>query len=199
MDFRENALAASLLESSPMKWAGPFVAAWALALSGCLIPQDDTLSAGEPVPGNQPPRIVENQVSPQTRIIREFGSDTCRLAFELVVTDPDVNDRINVSWYVDYAPGRAPVWNSSLAPTNMPLRDDRATFDVDLSAAPSPLSAPGLHLVEAVVADRQLDLATRLPFPEPRENPDGGASLLVQEGYAVTYAWVVETVAGVCP
>ena len=182
-----------------MKRAGTFVATCVLALTGCLIPQDETLGS-EPVPANQPPRIVENQVSPQTRIIREFGSDSCRLSFELVVTDPDVNDRIDVNWYVDYAPGRMPVSSSSLAPTtsSSPLRDDRATFDVDLSAAASPLSAPGLHLVEAVVADRQLDLNTRLPFPVPRQNPDGGPGLQVVEGFAVTYAWTVETVAGGC-
>jgi hypothetical protein len=199
MDSREPDLAVSLLEGSPMKWAGALLAAWVLALAGCVIPQDDTLFAGQSQPPNRPPRIVENQVSPQTRIIREFGSDTCRLAFELLVTDPDVNDRIGVSWYVDYAPGRAPVWTSSLTPTNSPLRDDRATFDVDLSAAASPLSAPGLHLVEAVVADRQLDFSTRLPFPDLMDNPDGGPRLVSDEGYAVTYAWVVETVAGVCP
>lgn len=182
-----------------MKWAGTFVAAWVLTLTGCLIPQDDTLFAGDREPPNQPPRIVENQVSPQTRIIREFGTDSCRLSFELVVTDPDVNDRINVSWYVDFAPGRAPVWTSSLDPTSTPLRDDRATYDVDLSAAASPLSAPGLHLVEAVVADRQLDLSTRLPFPDLGDNPDGGPRIVVDEGFAVTYAWTVETVAGGCP
>lgn len=182
-----------------MKWAATVVAAWVLALSGCLIPQDDTLFSGNPEAPNQPPRIVENQVSPQTRIIREFGSDSCRLSFELVVTDPDVNDRIDVSWYVDYAPGRDPERSMSLNPTRTPLRDDRATYDVDISAAASPLSAPGLHLVEAVVADRQLDPSTRLPFPEPRNNPDGGAPILVTEGFAVTYAWTVETVAGVCP
>ena len=183
-----------------MKWVGAIVASWAVALSGCVIPQDDTLFAGLPRARNRPPRIVENQVSPQTRIIREFGSEACRESFEVLVIDPDVDDDISVTWFVDYTPGSSsPEQITLLATTGRPQRDDRATFEVDLSAASSPLRAPGLHLVEAVVADRQLNPATRTPVSIPGENPDGGPSIVVDEGYAVTYAWTVETVAGVCP
>jgi len=143
---------------------------------------------------------VENQVSPQTRIIREFGSDTCREEFEVLVIDQDVDDDISVTWFVDYAPGQTRTEQTTvLATTGRPQRDDRATFTVDLSAANSPLRAPGLHLVEAVVSDRQLVVPTRLPLPILGDNPDGGPRIVVDEGYAVTYAWTVETVAGVCP
>ncbi|HET9450330.1 MAG TPA: hypothetical protein VFO83_05585 [Aggregicoccus sp.] len=139
-------------------------------------------------------------MSPQTRIIRDFGSETCRETFEVLVTDPDVDDDINVTWYVDYTPGTSdPAQVSLLAPTGRPLRDDRATFEVDLSAAASPLRAPGLHLVEAVVADGQYDPKTRLPVPRTESNPDGGARIVVDESFVITYAWTVETVAGVCP
>ncbi len=183
-----------------MKWVGAILASWFLALTGCVIPQDDTLFAGVPIGGNKPPRIVETQVSPQTRIIREFGSETCRMTFEILVTDPDVADNLTVTWYVDHAPGNtSPEKIDNVTPSGRPLRDDRSTFDVDLSAAASPLRAPGLHLVEAVVTDGNLNFETRLPFPVLGDNPDGGAPIPVDEDYAVTYAWTVETVTGVCP
>ena len=186
-----------------MKWAATLLAAWTLVLSSCLIPQDDTLFSGVPDPRNRPPRIVENQVSPQTRILREFGSETCRTAFEVLVTDPDVDDEITVFWYVDFAPGSGPAslprFFRLLPTTGNPLRNDRATFEVDLAAAGSPLASPGLHLVEAVVVDGQLNFATRLPVPERDSNPDGGAPIVVDEPYAVSFAWTVETVAGGCP
>jgi hypothetical protein len=185
-----------------MKWVGAMLAMWALVQSGCLIPQDDTLFSGIPEPLNRPPRIVENQVSPQTRILRDFGSETCRTAFEVLVTDPDVDDEITVYWYVDYAPGSGPAslprFFQFLPQTGNPLRNERATFEVDLAAAGSPLASPGLHLVEAIVADRPLDPATREPRLGRDPNPDGGAPIVVDEGFAVSYAWVVETVAGAC-
>lgn len=200
MDFTDARLAGPLLRSPSVKWMGVILMAGALGLGGCLIPQDDTEFAGLPPPRNRPPRIVENQVSPQTRIIREFGSDTCREEFEVLVVDPDVDDRITVSWFVDYTPGQQSIdFTTELANTGFPQRDDRATFVVDLSAAGSPLSAPGLHTVEAVVADRTLIASTRLTVPETEPNPDGGSPIVVDEGYVVTYAWTVETVAGVCP
>jgi hypothetical protein len=183
-----------------MKWVGVFLMAGAVGLGGCLIPQDDTLFAGLPPPRNRPPRIVENQVSPQTRIIREFGSDTCREEFEVLVIDPDVEDKVVVNWFVDYTPGQGNIdFSVELAPTTVPQRNDRATFVVDLTAANSPLSAPGLHTVEAVVSDRTLVASTRLTVPITEPNPDGGAPVVVDEGYVVTYAWTVETVPGVCP
>jgi hypothetical protein len=183
-----------------MKWAGVIVLAGALGLGGCLIPQDGEVFSPPEGGPNRPPRIVENQVSPQTRIIREFGSDTCREEFEVLVIDPDVDDDVIVTWFVDYVAGQGRTEQSTpLATTGLPLRNDRATFTVDLASANSPLSAPGLHLVEAVVSDRPLDVATRLPFPILGNNPDGGPRIVVEEGYVVSYAWTVETVAGVCP
>ncbi|MBF5040997.1 hypothetical protein FGE12_01235 [Aggregicoccus sp. 17bor-14] len=138
-------------------------------------------------------------MSPQTRIIREFGNGTCRQTFEVLATDPDVLDLLTVYWFVDYVPGQASTDKLDLlAPSDRPERNDRATFVADLTAANSKLRAPGLHTVEAVLADRQLDLTTRQPSQQLGENPDGGAAIVLDEGYAVTYAWTVETVTGVC-
>jgi hypothetical protein len=101
---------------------------------------------------------------------------------------------------VDYVPGQLSTDKIDLLfPSERPERNDRATFVADLTAANSKLRAPGLHTVEAVLVDRQFDTAKRQPTQDLDDNPDGGAAIVVDEGYAVTYAWTVETVTGVCP
>ena len=200
-DLPRAHLAGALLRRASASAALLALLAWVgLALGGCVIPQDDTLFVGPRNARNRPPRILENQVSPQTRIIREFGNGTCRQTFEVLATDPDVNDLLSVYWFVDYVPGQASTDKIDLlSPSDGPERNDRATFVADLTAANSKLRAPGLHTVEAVLVDRQFDVVKRQPTQEIGDNPDGGAAIVVDEGYAVTYAWTVETVTGVCP
>lgn len=176
-------------------WAGLLVAtAW--AASGCLIPQDDTQL--EPVPGfmNRPPRIVESLVSPQARIIPDFGAGQCDLTFEVVVEDPDVDDPIVVHWYLDYNPQNptASYRHYQLANTREPRRGDRGALLISLASANNPLGTPGPHLVEAVVTDSEL--LDRVPRSRTVKLPDG--TEIENPGFVTTYAWVVNTVQGDC-
>ncbi len=188
-------VASGLLSARPMRWLGVVVGV--CLASGCLIPQDATHLEGLPETRNRPPRIVESQVQPTERILKEFGAGLCELDFSVVVEDPDVDDLITVRWYVDYDTQNqtGPYREFQLTNSGLPQRGDRATLRLSLRAANSPLSAPGPHLVEALVSDTRL--VGREPVPiESQKLPDGGT--LVNPGYAVTYAWFVNTVQGDC-
>lgn len=195
MESSRSPLAGGLL-ALWVRWLG---LAWVAAVAGgCLVPQDDTLLEGLPDRRNRPPRIVESQVQPPEPIIQDFGSaGLCELDFSVVVEDPDVDDLLTVRWYVDYDPQNptGPYREFQLANNGQPQRGDRATLRISLRAANSPLSAPGVHLVEAVVADTRL--VGRDPVPVGRVVLDGGAVLL-NPGYVVTHTWFVNTVRGDC-
>ncbi|QSQ25755.1 hypothetical protein JY651_12825 [Pyxidicoccus parkwayensis] len=177
-------------------WAGLLVlVAW--GATGCLIPQDDTQLDSIPEFMNRPPRIIESLVTPQTRIISNFGAgQQCDLTFEVVVEDPDVDDSLVVNWFVDYNPQdpRQPYRQYALAPTNEPRRADRGTLLISLASANNPLGTPGPHLVEALVSDTAL--VDRVPRSETMQLPDG--TTLQNPGFVTTYAWVVNTVQGDC-
>ena len=176
-------------------WAGLLgVVAW--AATGCLIPQDDTQLESIPEFMNRPPRIIESLVTPQSRIISEFGAGQCDLTFEIVVEDPDVDDPIYVNWFVDYNPQdpKQAYRNYELASTREPRRADRGTLLISLASANNPLATPGPHLVEALVSDTAL--VDRVPKSETVQLPDG--TLLQNPGFVTTYAWVVNTVQGNC-
>lgn len=180
---------------SGLAWLG--LVAAACGASGCLIRQEDTLLQEVPEFMNRPPRIIESQVKPQQRITRDFGANGCDLTFEVAVEDPDVGDRIVVSWYVDYnlQDPQGPYRQYELAATGEARRTDRGTLTISLESANNPLGAPGPHLVEALVSD------TGLVDREPQTRqvvqlPDGGT--LVDPGYVTSYAWVVNTVPGDC-
>ncbi|MCP3138011.1 hypothetical protein [Pyxidicoccus xibeiensis] len=177
------------------RWPALVVAAW--AATGCLIPQDDTQLEGVPAFMNRPPRIIESLVSPQQRIISDFGAGACDLTFEVVVEDPDVDDRIVVHWYLDYNPQdpRGPYRQYELSgDSSGPRRSDRGSLLISLASANSPLGTSGPHLVEAVVSDAEL--VNRVARSRPVQLPDG--TFIENPGYVTTYAWVVNTVQGDC-
>jgi hypothetical protein len=141
---------------------------------------------------------VESQVQPPEPIIQDFGAQgLCELDFSVVVEDLDVDDLLTVRWYLDYDNQNptGPYREFQLANNGEPQRGDRATLRINLRAANSPLSAPGVHLVEAVVADTRL--VGRDPVPVSRVVLDGGA-VIINPGYVVTHAWFVTTVHGDC-
>jgi hypothetical protein len=180
----------------PLRWLGLAWVAW--VAGGCLVPQDDTLLEGIPDRRNRPPRIVESQVQPPEPIIQDFGaSGLCELDFSVVVEDPDVDDLITVQWYLDYDSQNPTGYfrEFRLANNGEPQRGDRATLPISLRAANSPLSAPGVHLVEAVVTDTRL--VGRTPEPKSRIVLDGGG-VIINPGYVVTHTWFVNTVRGDC-
>ncbi|MBJ6762329.1 hypothetical protein JGU66_16285 [Myxococcaceae bacterium JPH2] len=164
--------------------------------AGCLVPQDSASFLDSlPVMLNRPPRIIENQVRPPERLIRDFGATTCALDFSVEVQDPDVDDTLSVEWYVDYPTDGRIQQVDEFTNTGRPDRAGGAQLHVDLRAANSLLASPGLHVVEAIVTD------TRLIHREPRPRgqldlADGGT--VVNPGFATSYAWVVNTVQGNC-
>jgi hypothetical protein len=195
MESTRSPLARGLLALS-LRWLG---LAWAAGMaSGCLVPQDDTLLESIPQRRNRPPRIVETQVQPPDPIIQDFGANgLCELDFSVVVEDPDVDDLLTVRWYLDYDDQNptGPYREFQLANNGQPQRGDRATLHINLRAANSPLSAPGTHLVEALVSDTRL--VGRDPVPVGSITLDGG-TVVVNPGYVVTHAWFVDTVRGDC-
>lgn len=175
-----------------MRWLGLAVAA--LVWSGCLIPQDDTFLAELPEQKNRPPRIIEQQVQPTQRFTREFGgADGCELDFSVKVEDPDVDDILYVRWSVDDQP-QPHRTETRLANNGIAQRGEAATLHISLLAADSPLSRPGPHVVEAMVADGIV--AEGKPQPDIINLPDGGT--LEDPVYLDTYAWFVNTVQGDC-
>lgn len=193
-------LASELLRLPAMNWVGLGAAAW--ILGGCVIPQDESFLSDIPEQRNRPPRVVESQAQPTERIIRGYGSgDLCKLTFEAIFEDPDVDDRLIAYWYVDYDPTRPrseDARNVILANNSKVIRDDRATFQVSFDSADfNRLNVPGDHIVEVVVTDTVL--------VEGRE-PDGSRGIKLSDGgtatdpgYTATYVWFVRTeAAGDC-
>ncbi|RKH42763.1 hypothetical protein [Corallococcus llansteffanensis] len=168
--------------------------------SGCLIPQDEALLEAVPEFKNRPPRIVEEQVEPSERILRAFGVGSCTQDFSVVVDDPDVDDRITVEWYVDYNPSNPEGYYRQIvlanSSTGQVRRDDRGTLHMDLRSANNPLSAPGIHLVEALVTDRSL-YQRQVEPPDEVILPDD-AGTVKNPGFVTSYSWVVNTVPGDC-
>ncbi|MET0402184.1 MAG: hypothetical protein ABW123_07250 [Cystobacter sp.] len=169
-------------------------------LGGCLIPQEERYLQTLPTARNNPPRIVENLVTPAFRIIRAHGAaPPCALEFSVFVEDPDVDDTILVRWYVDYDPAQPgpPDWEETLLPDGKVRRDKSVRIQAIFNSAQfSRLNTPGDHTVEVLVADRAL--LGREPQPDTYVLPDG--EILRDPGYSVTYAWFVNTVSGgQCP
>jgi hypothetical protein len=183
-----------------MKWLGLGAAAW--ILGGCVIPQDTSYLSDIPQQRNRPPRIVESQVQPTDRIIRGYGADKlCKLTFEAIFEDPDVDDRLIAYWYVDYDPTQPKgeyARDVILANHSKVIRDDRATFQVSFDSADfNPLNVPGDHIVEVVVTDSVLVDGREPDARKTLELSDGG--IVTDPGYTATYVWFVRTeAAGDC-
>lgn len=188
-------LASELLRLLVMKRFGLGAA---VILGGCVVPQDASYLSEVPMQRNRPPRIVENQVQPSGRIIRGYGSDQCKLTFEAIVEDLDVDDRLAAYWYVDYdptQPRREVELNVIESKNRKVVRDERATFQVNFGSADfNRLNLPGDHIVEVVVTDtalvdgREPDARRTIPLPD--------GDTLIDPGYTATYVWFVRTEAG---
>lgn len=182
---------------TPPRWWGLGLAVALGTGVGCLIPQDSqSLLDSIPQQLNRPPRILQDQVRPLESVIPDFGASMCTLDFSVLVEDPDVDDTLTVDWYVDYPTDGRVQHRNTLINTGQPIRAGSGELRVDLRAANSLLSSPGLHTVEALVADTRL-----LNDRQPEEHghldlPDGGT--VVNPGFTTSYTWVVNTVQGDC-
>jgi hypothetical protein len=167
----------------------------AVLLPACLLAQEDhIIQPLPPTPVNQPPRILEDLLTPANRFVTvRNGSDCPNLTFLAPVSDPDVGDSLTYNYYVD--PDLFPPFvKQATIPTNGQAdRSEPASYEVSF-ATPGPLQQPGDHVVEVLVSDGAL--VNRDPQPRPIPLLDGGNGL--EPTYAVTYAWTVTTVAGPC-
>ena len=193
--FPHFRLADRLLESRPVRWLG--LVSVAVLWGGCLIPQDDTYLAGLPEQRNRPPLILETQVNPSNRVIKNFGANgKCEEEFRVVVEDLDVDDTVTVKWYVDYeAPDSVSVFKEAELPKTGQSVRGAGTLSLSLRSANSPLAQPGVHIVEAVVSDG-LTIDRKPTEIVVEKLPDGGT--VTDRVYSVSYAWVVNTVQGDC-
>ena len=191
---------ASQLLRHPLRRAWWVGVVWVLA--GCVLPQEENLLTELPVPANNPPRILENQVLPPYRIIRGYGLfPTCSLEFSAIVEDLDVADRLRAYWYVDYDPnvprGADRQYTVYPAKEAKAVREERATLRAIYNSADLyRLNVPGDHVVELIIADRPLSDGV----PEPDQIPLADGTIFSRPGYTTSYVWFVHTEAGAtCP
>jgi hypothetical protein len=142
--------------------------------------------------------MEELQISPDARkIVIAPGGGCPRLDFSFFAEDPDVTDTLTVRWYVDYPVAGSIDPDLRLPPNGKTIRD-QATLTIDLgrqlNIPAGYLQQSGTHVVEALLFDYALG-AQRRPLPiDP--GTDGG---IPNPSYVVSYAWVVECQACVCP
>ncbi|MCI0669346.1 MAG: hypothetical protein L0Y64_02675 [Myxococcaceae bacterium] len=145
------------------------------------------------------------------RIVSLSTLDGCQQGFSFQVADSDLDDTLYVRWYVDFDPTPRPppyrIDHESIIQPNLPprnreeIRDTSATFEVRTDVPGSPIVVPGVHLVEAYVADAPLHeveengLRVIRPLGEITVPPDGGTP---DQPFVVSYAWFVTTPQG-CP
>ena len=148
---------------------------------------------------NHPPQILESTavVSGRHGAFVELQT-ACPLWFEAVVSDRDVDDRVEFRWYVtaldEEPPVPAVVWDGVLQNTGEwrrpPLRVD---FKEGLPV--NPLASPGMYLVQLMVFDGALRSSAgpgSVPDPEPIPDSDGG----LDARHSTSYAWTVKIVPG---
>lgn len=193
------ALASSLQRGWGMRCARVALIPLFLAMTGCLIPQDDQTLVIPPPPRNRPPRFVTNQITPpQKRVIRLSTAAGCQSQqeFQVFVADPDVDDPLTVRWYVDYdadiRPGAAK--EEVIQNVAKELRNSPSTYNADVSNPLNPLAAPGPHLLEVLVSDGILSDRTPQPRAPDPNVPDAGP----QETFVALWSWLVISDPGSC-
>jgi hypothetical protein len=158
---------------------------------GCLLPQEDTLLE-DLILRNRPPRIVEDQTTLNrfpNRVLTVGNGPGCRLEFEAVVEDPDIDDSVIARWYVDFDTSpedrQVPVHEEEL-PTGQVKRI--AAWDV-LEVEDNPRFPVGTHVVTLMAFDGDLgtfDGPGKQPPPDPVPGVDGG-----NPNYSTTFDWFV--------
>jgi hypothetical protein len=167
--------------------AARVLAASTLLFAACLLPQEDNILVDLPPPLNRPPRIVESEVQPASRIFSLDGGTGCpELVFSAPAEDPDIADILFYDFYVDAS--STVVAQGTLSASGTAERTEQARYAVSF-ATPGPVQVPGTHLVEVLV--------NRIPLPRTVALPDGGTR--VDPTFAVSYAWQVTVTGGPCP
>jgi len=167
-----------------------------LAVSSCLLPQNDDPLPEIPLAANRAPRIDPDLASPQLRIENKLGMGCPEEERRAVVDDLDVKDLIRIKWRVFDSNGVLvrELNESTLFPTTMTVRRPTIKAPATLFTM-GPLSATGTgRKLELVVADGEFTidgtgkLSTISPVVDLR---DGGT--VVNKTYYDTYTWTVDT------
>ena len=190
---RHKAIKPDRLASGLLWFSGPGFFIWAFAaasLSGCFLPQEDTLLDPVPPPLNRPPVILENLISPQP-IVNTNNGNGCSLEFSLYVEDPDDGDVVNIEWQiVDDTLHPAQAQSPESFVSQGAAHPYHSTYVPNLSLPADPLHSPREHLLQAVVAD-----GTPIRAPLPRNTfADGG----INPQYSVLHSWFVNVQQGDC-
>ncbi len=177
----------------------------ALALGGCLLPQDDTVLPEIPRPKNTSPQILSVEPAPRTTI--RVG-ENCRCPdspFRIFVRDPDPQE-IRSRWFVDvpqgskygdftYADGKRVQYQGS-ALRNAPVESPSTLCAVNNSALLVPTTGRDPHFVEVFIADGEFEDFTAdkdvvQVKPDVFPAPDGGT--VHDEKRAVHLFWNVHS------
>jgi hypothetical protein len=171
--------------------------ALALALGGCLMPQDDELLPELPPTKNRPPRILEGSAVPQQQVSIPVGFNCTPerwagiFEFSAKVEDPDVDNPIRNRWFVDPDDKHTTVFfqGLTLPPSTKPTRDTPVKAPANLIAS-SPLSTPGKRRLVLVISDGEFEEGVT-PTRRLVRLPDGG--LTEDLSYTDSFTWLVNS------
>jgi hypothetical protein len=172
------------------------LAVMTLSTSACLIPQDDTILGPLPAALNRPPRFLEDNLVPSTGITPVSNGAGCEQQFIAYAEDPDAEDTLYVSFFIDYERNPDVSYGSTVI-TGTGTGSVRGSASLTLRAdqVGIPLFTVGDHAVDVVVSDEPLQSGRR-PLPRPvGVVVDGGP---VNTSFAVMHTWFVKTVPGDC-
>jgi hypothetical protein len=164
--------------------------------NACLIPQDDTLLGPLPAALNRPPRFLEDNLLPSTGITPVSNGSGCEQQFIAYAEDPDAEDTLYVSFFIDYERNPDVSYGSTVitGTGSGPVRGS-ASLTLRADQVGIPLFTVGDHAVDVVVSDEPLQSGRR-PLPRPvGVVVDGGP---INTSFAVMHTWFVKTVPGDC-
>ncbi|MFZ5471767.1 MAG: hypothetical protein ACOZIN_20250 [Myxococcota bacterium] len=173
-----------------MHWAGAVVLA--MAVSSCLVRQEDDVLPELPPLKNRRPVIISHLEPQQT-----FTVDSARCGlqrFAATIEDPDVGDRIHIRWFIDPKFGDQ---DPEELPQTPSVEVGRSPLIVErnlLIGGAGKLST-GKHMIELFIADGFPE--GRTPLPRNVTMPDG--TTRENATYFDSFLWFVDVPAGACP
>ncbi|HET7753512.1 MAG TPA: hypothetical protein VFK85_06355 [Anaeromyxobacteraceae bacterium] len=145
----------------------------AAALAGCPLPQPVPTVEGDV--SVTPPRILTETVVPADGVVRVAPdcAPEAFVPFSGTLDDPDLDDAVEVRWFVDYSPGMPGVQQNDFPAASPDGTDTRRALP-DFRFFPARY-APGPHVVEVVVSNGFYSLGRDPPGSlQPNRTPQPG-------------------------
>jgi hypothetical protein len=181
---------------------------------GCVLPQDDEVIVERPPFANRPLRVVSGSARPaQRESVVQLGPNCPREDFSIRVSDPDLDDTIAATWFIDPNERYVASPNSPVLTGNPGSR--LSGSDLRIVTSPSVLRTTlqqyidgQKHRIEVVVTDGRfieselIDQATMEARPfldvsrDPIRNQEG---VFAVEAFRDEYVWLVEVSNAPCP